>query len=71
MFPGRARRKAPLPADITGMRSIPVMKGDVRKKRARRKVLQLQINQIRRYPVMTAARVKGTPYFMKVPELTS
>ena len=44
MFPGRARRKAPLPADIPGMRSI---------------------------PVMTAARVKGTPYFIKVPELTS
>ena len=31
----------------------------------------LQMNQISIYPVSTAARVKGTPYFIKVVALTS
>ena len=29
------------------------------------------MNQMRRYPVMTAARVNGTPYFMNVVAFTS
>ena len=29
------------------------------------------MNQMRRYPVMTAARVKGAPYFLKVVAFTS
>lgn len=31
----------------------------------------IQIIQMSRYPVTTAARVKGTPYFMNVPDETS